>query len=161
MEVDMTTLPVVTNQSHPVILSEAKNLTPGDERILAYITRLAQITIAQGEQINTLTGKLDTVTALLQQMASVTPAAPDFVRPIDEFKSFDFSIIGARAVAVDAYGPTQVEWGGYIWTRRNPVNKFDPAIWYSRPCGKDEAGHNKYLRLITFKKLASAEPIRR
>lgn len=157
----MTTSTVVITQPTAAMLNDTKTITPGDEKILAYITRLAQITIAQGEQINALTSKLDTVTTLLQQQASATLTAPDFVRPIEDFKSFDFALIGARTIAVDAYGPTQLEWGGYIWTRRNPVNKFDPAIWYSRPSGKDEAGKTKYLRLITFKKLGAAEPIRR
>ncbi len=56
---------IVINSKLPpsVILSEAKNLeakniTAGDERILAYITRLAQITIAQGEQIAALQAQI-------------------------------------------------------------------------------------------------------
>lgn len=60
-----------------VILSEAKNLTAGDEKILAYITRLAQITIAQGQQIAALTDKIEDLTNALQQRPALPPAQAD------------------------------------------------------------------------------------
>lgn len=60
-----------------VILSEAKNLTAGDEKILAYITRLAQITIAQGQQIAALTDKIEDLTNALQQRPALAPAQAD------------------------------------------------------------------------------------
>lgn len=60
-----------------VILSEAKNLTAGDEKILAYITRLAQITIAQGQQIAALTDKIEDLTNALQQRPALPPAHPE------------------------------------------------------------------------------------
>lgn len=76
----MTQQAIVINSKLPqpsatqVILSEAKNLTAGDEKILAYITRLAHITIAQSEQIANLTAKVEALTDSLSQRPAL-PAA--------------------------------------------------------------------------------------
>lgn len=87
------------------------------------------------------------------------PQEPNYIKPIGEYVGFDWATIGATVVNSDNDGPTHLEWGGFIWTRRSPSNKFAPAIWYSRASGKDEEGNNNYLKLITFKTINDADPI--
>jgi hypothetical protein len=87
------------------------------------------------------------------------PQEPNYIKPIGEFAGFDWTSIGATIVNQDTDGPTHLEWGGFVWTRRSPVNKFKPAIWYSRASGKDAEGNVNYLKLITFKTIEDAEPI--
>ena len=88
-------------------------------------------------------------------------SAPNIKRPIEEFKVFDWSSIGAMVEYKDDFGPSQVSWHGKLYTRRSPDNKFKEAIWFSYCLGKDEKGDNKYERLITFTKIDPAEPISR
>lgn len=102
---------------------------------------------------------LSRIAIALETLAQANAPAPNFVKPIDAYKDFDFTAIGAKVVARDRLGATAVEWGGYQWTRRSPSNKFDVAIWFSRPNGKDAEGNVKYIRLITFKKMTDAEEI--
>ena len=87
------------------------------------------------------------------------PAAPNLVRPMDEFWNFDWAAIGAEIVKDDADGPTHVQHNGALYTRRSPVNKYEPAIWYSAPAGKDAEGNVEYVRLITFKTFGDADPL--
>ncbi|BAZ18952.1 hypothetical protein NIES4071_108370 (plasmid) [Calothrix sp. NIES-4071] len=87
----------------------------------------------------------------------VPKTVPNIQRPIEEFKTFDWSTIGARVDNSDSYGPTVVSWRGLRYTRRCPQNKFGVAIFYSRCVGKDEDGANKYERLITFKPFSNLE----
>lgn len=111
-------------------------------------------------------------TAVLQQLVRIAdaleklaaggaPVAPDYQRAIDDYPGFDWAGIGATVVAADDDGPTHVEHGGYLYQRRAPVNKFEPAIWYSRAAGKDEQGEVVYARLITFKAIKPADPLPR
>lgn len=87
------------------------------------------------------------------------PTSPDMRRPIEEYKTFDWGAIGASVVNADADGATMVEYAGTLWTRRSPVNKFEPAIWFSRANGKDADGAVKYLKLITFQSIRDADPL--
>lgn len=87
------------------------------------------------------------------------PPAPNYTRPIEAFSGFDWASINARVIKADPDGPTHVEWGGETWTRRSPVNKFGPSIWYSRAQGKDDDGNVIYLRLITFKEFKDSDPL--
>ena len=89
------------------------------------------------------------------------PEEPDMQRPIDAYRSFDWSSIGADVVRADEYGAALVEYDGKLWTRRSPENKFGEAIWFSRAAGKDPDGTNRYLRLITFRPVHAPEPISR
>jgi len=89
------------------------------------------------------------------------PVEPGFVRPIEEYASFDWDSIGAVVMRSDQDGPTHVEWGGFTWTRRSPQNKFEPSVWYSRSAGKDDNGEVLYLRLISFKPLHDVDPLPR
>jgi len=102
---------------------------------------------------------LSRIAIALETLAQANAPAPNFVKPIGAYHEFDFTTIGAKVVARDRLGVTAVEWGGYQWTRRSPANKFDVAIWFSRPNGKDLEGEVKWLRLITFKKTSDAEEI--
>lgn len=97
--------------------------------------------------------------ALERMAADGKPMAPNYTRPIEQYSSFDWASIHAHVVKADADGPTHVECGGETWTRRSPVNKFAPAIWFSRAVGKDDDGNTLYLKLITFKVFTDADPL--
>ena len=98
----------------------------------------------------------------LEVMAlAAAPKSPNYLRTLDEFAGFDWEAIGAEVLAIDEFGVGQVKWGGYIWTRRAPENKYTDAVWFSRPDGKNEEGSNRYVRLITFKNPTQAEPVSR
>lgn len=90
---------------------------------------------------------------------SATAAAPNYTRALTEFKSFDWNSIGASVIQRDDSGATIVRWGNHDYVRRSPANKFGEAIWFSRSVGRDEQGHTTYERLITFKRMASAEAL--
>jgi len=87
------------------------------------------------------------------------PKAPNYIRPITEYQTFDWDTLGAEVLVRDEFGVAQVKWGGYVWTRRAPQNKFGEAVWFSRPEGKSADGNVKYARLITFKSQSEAEPV--
>lgn len=118
-----------------------------------------------GEMLNRvrrIEGSMERIAIALEKIARGNePEEPNYVKPIEDFRAFDWEIIGASIVQQDADGPTHVEHGGFIWTRRSPQNKFDPAIWFSRPAGKDADGNVKYLRLITFRPIKEADPLSR
>lgn len=104
---------------------------------------------------------LNRIAGALETIAMSNAPAPNFVKPIGAYAGFDYTSIGALVKASDANGPTELEWGGYLWTRRSPQNKFGEVIWFSRCIGKDADGTNKYARLITFKQMSEAEPLPR
>jgi hypothetical protein len=102
-------------------------------------------------------------TILLERIAVALEGngmVPNYQIGLDSFLSFDWDTIGATIEQVDTDGVAAVTWRGNRYTRRSATNKFEPAIWFSRATGKkDEAGNPKYDRLITFKRLAEAEPL--
>jgi len=103
---------------------------------------------------------LERIALALETLARAQgPAELNLVRPLAEYPRFDWGSIDASVLKADQFGPTHVEHGGYVYTRRSPQNKFGEAIWYSRATGKAEDGTTSYARLITFKKLAEAEPL--
>jgi len=115
---------------------------------------------AKMSETTTIAFELKRIAAALETLSRAgEPEEPNLVRPIGEFGGFDWAGIGASVVQSDRDGPTHLEHGGYLWTRRSPSNKFDPAIWFSRPAGKDDAGEIRYLRLITFRKIGEADPL--
>ncbi|MBP0022316.1 MAG: hypothetical protein J7647_32765 [Cyanobacteria bacterium SBLK] len=88
--------------------------------------------------------------ALINQNA----VAPDLKRPIQQFKTFNWSSIGAIVIESDEDGVAIVRWGGKEYKRRSPSNRYDPAIWFSRRQGSE------WERLITFNnKVEPVEPI--
>lgn len=111
------------------------------------------------EELITLRRIADALEEIARQGRGAEPAAPNYERDLAGFAAFDWTSIGASVVSIDEGGATHVEWGGMIWTRRSPANKFDPAIWYSRSAGKDEDGTVRYLRLITFRTIGKADPL--
>jgi DdrB-like protein len=95
---------------------------------------------------------------LLRVIASQSP--PNWQRPLKDYRKFDWSKIGAIVIDTDTHGATKVSWCGHLYTRRSGENKkFGAAIWFSRSNGKSEGDETTYLKLITFKNSASAEPL--
>ena len=93
---------------------------------------------------------------ILKAIASNNP--PGWQRPLKSYHHFDWSRIGATVVSQDQHGTTKVAWCGHIYTRRAGENKkFGAAIWFSRAVGGED--ETNYLRLITFKDSAEAEPL--
>jgi hypothetical protein len=101
------------------------------------------------------------IASALETIAMSNAKAPNLQRPIEAYANFDFDSIGAQVKSADQFGATALDWGGFIWTRRSPQNKFGEAIWFSRAIGKKEDGSNEYVRLISFKKFGEAEPLPR
>lgn len=106
--------------------------------------------------------QLDRQTVLLETIAAAlaqTQPAPNYKGNLDRFHAFDWSRIGATVEQEDVDGVAAVLWHNNYYVRRSAANKFEPAIWFSRPIGKDEDGNNRYERLITFKRQATVEPL--
>jgi hypothetical protein len=105
-------------------------------------------------------GILIRIAAALETIARGSePEEPNLQKPIEEFAGFNWDSIGATVVKKDANGPTHLEYGGYLWIRRSPTNKYGPAIWFSRSAGKDAEGNTRYLRLISFRTVGEADPL--
>ena len=104
---------------------------------------------------------LTQIRADLQTIIALLPrTVPDLVYPLDRFITFDWTSIGATVLDEDRHGAALVSWGGWVYTRRSPSNKFGEAIWFSRCTGKGEDGSNLYERLLTFKLLKfDVEPV--
>lgn len=98
---------------------------------------------------------LERIASTLEQLAP--KSAPDYQKPLEEFRSFNWASINASVERSDQYGAAIVNWKGYQFVRRSPSNKFGEAIWFSRCIGKDENGGNQYERLITFKPTSKKE----
>jgi hypothetical protein len=105
------------------------------------------------------TTALERIAASLERLAPVNQQAPNYQKPLEEFRSFDWATIGATVLQSDPSGVAIVEWNGQQFTRRSPTNKFGEAIWFSRSVGKDDEGNVRYERLITFRKFGEVEPI--
>jgi len=96
--------------------------------------------------------------SILKAIASCQP--PNWQRPLKHYAKFDWAKIGATTVSSDSHGATKVVWCGHIYTRRSGENKkFGAAIWFSRANGKGDDDETSYLKLISFKDTAEAEPL--
>lgn len=122
---------------------------PSDLRIIA--AQLERIAVGQERLVE----------ALYQVASYLAPKAPNYRHTLAEWAGFDWGEIGAEVVKSDADGVAVVRWGGYLWTRRAPDNKFGEAVWYSRPEGKNADGSVNYVRLVTFQKPTETEPVGR
>jgi hypothetical protein len=105
---------------------------------------------------------LEKISAQLERMAialdRLSPrTAPNYQFPLESFRGFDWSAIGATVDKSDQHGAAVVSWNGQQYTRRSPSNKFDPAVWFSRCVGKGDDDKNVYERLVTFKPLSKTE----
>lgn len=137
----------------------AQDMPQSDDRIEKLITVL-------GQRMNTLTRMLQMIAESLQgvelhlrEMSISSNPAPNYRRPLSDYRDFDWASIGATVLKEDRDGATEVEWNGQVFTRRSPQNTFEAAIWFSRSVGKDSEGKNKYIRLITFKPPSESGPI--
>ncbi|MCI0388072.1 MAG: single-stranded DNA-binding protein [Acidobacteria bacterium] len=137
----------------------AQDMPQSDDRIEKLITVL-------GQRMNTLTRMLQMIAESLQgvelhlrEMSISSNPAPNYRRPLSDYRDFDWASIGAIVLKEDRDGATEVEWNSQVFTRRSADNSFDAAIWFSRSVGKDSEGKNKYLRLITFKPPSESGPI--
>lgn len=101
---------------------------------------------------------LSRIALALEQMIP-PPAPPTYQFALKDFSSFDWASIGAVVAEEDSDGVSAVLWRKHIYFRRSPSNKFGAAIWFSRCLGKDDNGANVYEKLITFKEMATAEPL--
>jgi hypothetical protein len=117
-----------------------QDATQSDDRIEKLITVL-------GQRMNTLTKTLQMIAESLQgvelhlrEMSISSNPAPNYRRPLSDYRDFDWASIGAIVLKEDGDGATEVEWNGQAFTRRSPENKFDAAIWFSRCVGKDADG---------------------
>jgi hypothetical protein len=115
------------------------------------LAMLAVIADAQGRQA-------DALEKIARYMA---PKAPNYRHTLREWRGFDWGSIDAEVVRSDDDGVALVSWGGYLWARRAPDNKFAEAVWYSRAEGHNDEGGALYVRLITFGKQTEAEPMGR
>lgn len=112
------------------------------------------------QDISQLAPVLERIAVALERLANDgKPVAPNLTRPMEEYAGFDWASIGADIVKTDNDGPTHIQHNGMLYTRRSPVNKYDPAIWYSAPAGKDAEGNTEYVRLVTFKHFGDADPL--
>lgn len=94
----------------------------------------------------------------MKAIASTNP--PNWRRPLSSYKNFNWEQIGAKTIRTDDDGVSDVLWCGHIYTRRSGSNaKFGAAIWFSRATGKGDDDEAQYLKLITFKNTAPAEPL--
>lgn len=137
----------------------AQNETQSDDRTEKLITAFGQRMNALNKTLHIIAESLQDIESHLRQIAISSNPAPNYQRPLGEYRDFDWGSIGAVVLNEDADGVTDVEWNGQIFTRRSPQNRFAAAIWFSRCVGKDADGANKYVRLITFKTPSESGPI--
>lgn len=104
---------------------------------------------------------MERIALALESLVSAQEPAkpPNYTLPLERWKDFDWASIGATVESTDFHGVATVVWRGQQFKRRNPTNRYDPAVWYSRSIGKDERGENQYERLVTFKPLPQVEPV--
>ncbi len=85
---------------------------------------------------------------------------PNLRRPLADYASFDWTTIGAKIVATDRSGPTEVEYRGVVCKRRSGEDKKGKAIWFNVVTGGTVAeGNITYERLISFRDGTPAEPL--
>lgn len=113
---------------------------------------------------DTLLNALTAIACDLNRIANVLEAkpmpAPNMTLDLSSYPNFDWGTLNAEVIARDKYGAVAVRHSGKIYTRRNPINKFGVAIWYSKSVGKDSEDNNVYERLVTFKEVAiAADPL--
>jgi hypothetical protein len=137
----------------------AQNEAQSDDRIKKLITALGQRMNALNKTLHIIAESLQDIESHLRQIAISSNPAPNYQRPLGDYRDFDWASIGAVVLKEDADGATDVEWNGQVFTRRSPQNRFGAAIWFSRCVGKDAEGNNKYARLITFKTPSESGPV--
>lgn len=110
-------------------------------------SRIINGLIAIYKQLDTQNQLLERIATTLEKQpeATVTQKGSRYMRTIDEFKSFDWSSIGATILRSDKDGlPDVVRWGERIYKRRAKPDQ-DNNVWFS--CSLGEGAYDK---LITF-----------
>jgi hypothetical protein len=80
-----------------------------------------------------------------QQRKASSPAK--FIKPIEEFPSFDWSSIGAKIEYRDSDRiVAAVSWGGFTYERKQKHGD----VWFSRNAGRDDEGNLCYETLVKF-----------
>jgi hypothetical protein len=92
---------------------------------------------------------LESIASSLQSMAGAQQKGARHTRPIEQFKTFNWSTINAMVDKSDRYGAAVVHCNGHIYTRKSKP-EFGDDVWFSRSLGKSEDGRSQYDVLIKF-----------
>jgi hypothetical protein len=101
--------------------------------------------------------------ALERQNAAAAEAAADdtLTFTIGDYKTFDWSSIGATVVQRDADGVSLIRAANGKLAKRRSNDKFGTEIWFSYSTGKSADGTPQYQRVIEFREIAPPEPLGR
>jgi hypothetical protein len=101
--------------------------------------------------------------ALERQNAAAAEAAADdtLTFTIGDYKTFDWSTIGATVVQRDADGASLIRAANGKLAKRRSNDKFGTEIWFSYSTGKSADGTPQYQRVIEFREIAPPEPLGR
>lgn len=92
---------------------------------------------------------LESIADSLRVIAGANQKGARHTRPLAQFKTFDWSSIGATVDKSDRSGAAVVVFDGQIYTRKSKP-EFGEDIWFSRSLGKGEDGRSQYDVLIKF-----------
>jgi hypothetical protein len=92
---------------------------------------------------------LESIADSLRVLAGANQKGARHTRPLAQFKTFDWSTIGAAVDKSDRYGTAVVTCNGQIYTRKSKP-EFGDDVWFSRSLGKGEDGRSQYDVLIKF-----------
>lgn len=109
------------------------------------------------KRLDALNAVLSVATENLQLIVSyMAPEEPNLRRPLEHYWGFNWASIGAEVITSDSKGAMTVLWNGHMFNRRygKEEDKYGEAIWFSRG-----EGDNIYKKLITFRDLATPEPL--
>jgi hypothetical protein len=72
-----------------------------------------------------------------------------YQRPLSEFPTFDWSLIGAEVLKADQWGAAIISWRGKEYYRRSN-DTYGADVWFARGNGKRDDGKTNYDWLIKF-----------
>jgi hypothetical protein len=101
--------------------------------------------------------------ALERQNAAAAEAAADdtLTFTISDYKTFDWSSIGATVVQRDADGVSLIRAANGKLAKRRSNDKFGTEIWFSYAIGEKADGTPQYQRVIEFREILPPEPLGR
>jgi hypothetical protein len=101
--------------------------------------------------------------ALERQNAAAAEAAADdtLTFTIGDYKTFDWSSIGATVVQRDADGVSLIRASNGKLAKRRSNDRFGTEIWFSYSTGKSADGTPQYQRVIEFREILPPEPLGR